>query len=85
LDYPDNNYIKLAGVGILDTSVAHIFDYTNITHCAVNNSDRRRFVLIMRCNIEKNQHLVDQTFLNQLEKTVDNKSEVSYNKHMLRN
>ena len=68
LDYPDNNYIKLAGVGILDTSVANVFDYTNVTHCAVNNSDRRRFVLIMRCNIEKNQHLVDQTFLNQLEK-----------------
>lgn len=63
LDFPDNSYIKLAGAGIIDSARANAIDITNITHCAVNNSGRRRYVMIIRCNIERNQHLVDQDFL----------------------
>jgi hypothetical protein len=66
LDMPDDNYIKLAGVGMMDTSIANAFDYTNIVHCAVNNSNRRRYVLIIRCDIEKNKHLINKSFLDNL-------------------
>ena len=66
LNMPDHNYLKLAGVGIMDTSVANAFDYTNIVHCAVNNIDHRRYVMIIRADIEKNKHLINKSFLGNL-------------------
>jgi hypothetical protein len=66
LDIPADNYIKLAGVGILDTSRANAINITDILHCAVNYSNQPRYVLTIRCNIEKNTHLIDQTFLDNL-------------------
>jgi hypothetical protein len=58
LDVPNNNYIKLAGAGIVDTSKANALNITDFTHSAVNNSDQTRYVLIIRCNIENNLHLI---------------------------
>jgi hypothetical protein len=61
LDFPNNNYIKLAGAGIVDTTRANAINITDFTHSAVNNSDQTRYVMIIRCNIESNLHLVDQS------------------------
>lgn len=58
LDFPDNNYIKLGGVGIIDTTRANALNITGFTHSAVNNSNQTRYVMIIRCNIENNQHLL---------------------------
>jgi hypothetical protein len=66
LNIPDGNYIKLAGVGIIDTSRANAINITDILHCAVNHSSQPRYVLAIRCNIEKNTHLIDQLFLDKL-------------------
>lgn len=61
LDIPNNNYIKLAGVGVVDTTRANAINITDFTHSAVNNSDQTRYVMIIRCNIESNLHLVDHS------------------------
>jgi hypothetical protein len=63
LDFPDDSYTKLAGVGIVDTTRATAINITDIIHCVVNNSGRRRYVLTIRCNIESNRHLIDNDFL----------------------
>ncbi len=57
LVFPQDSYIKLSGVGLVDTTQANAINITEYTHCAVNNSDQIRTVLIIRCNIERNQHL----------------------------
>lgn len=66
LDVPVDNYIKLAGAGLVDTSHATAINITGYTHCAVNDSNRRRYVMAIRCNIEKNKHLIDRSFLDNL-------------------
>jgi hypothetical protein len=63
LDFPNDSYTKLSGSGLVDTTRANAINITDNTHCVVNNSDRRRYVLTILCNIESNRHLVDHDFL----------------------
>jgi hypothetical protein len=63
LDFPNDSYTKLSGSGLVDTTRANAINITDNTHCVVNNSDRRRYVLTILCNIESNRHLIDNNFL----------------------
>jgi len=59
LHYKNGNFIKFGKAGILDKSSGPmIINSAYFTHSAVNMSNDIRSVLTIRCDIEKNKHLL---------------------------
>lgn len=58
LQWQPGSYLKLAGAGILDTSRAWAINNADFTHSVVNTSNTVRSVLIVRADMQHNQHLL---------------------------
>jgi hypothetical protein len=54
-----NNYLKIGGVGVFEIGTKSLVINNNYyTHAVVNASQNTRSVLVIRCNFNKNWHLV---------------------------
>lgn len=59
LHSPPGNYIKFAGVESWDIKQRScMLNIVDFTHCVVNTSNQVRSVMLIRCDVTKNTHLV---------------------------